>query len=300
MPTVDVNGVNLHYEEEGRGTPVVFVHEFAGDCRSWEAQMRFFNRRYRCIAYNARGYPPSDVPEEPTAYSQEIHMEDLRGLLDALGIDSAHIVGFSMGGSCALQFGVTYPERARSLVIAGTGSGSTGSREAFVRDTEYVAKRFLEEGIEKVAEFYTRGPNRVQFEDKDPRGWREFYEQFRNSSAKGHALTMLGVQRNRPSVYDFEAQLKEQRVPTLIAVGDEDDPCLEAGLFLKRTIPSAAMVMFPKTGHTLNLEEPDLFNETLLRFFTQVDAGRWTLRNPKSLSKSTVLSPDEVAKAAEG
>ncbi len=298
MAFAKVNGVNLYYAENGEGVPLVFVHEFAGDYRSWKHQVHHFSRRYKVITYNARGYPPSDVPEDPQAYSQDLAMEDLRGLLDHLGLEKAHIVGFSMGGSAALVFGLKYPERAHSLVIAGTGSGSTGNRADFIRDVEYVARLFENEGMEKVAEFYTRGPNRVQFAEKEPRGWREFYELFCSGSAKGHALTMMGVQRHRPSIYDLQEGMKKLTVPTLVMMGDEDEPCLETGLFMKRTIPSAALIVFPKTGHTLNLEEPELFNSTLQTFISQVEAGQWSLRNPDSLSGSTVLNPKELKKAS--
>lgn len=297
MPTATINGVSLYYEEHGAGIPLIFMHEFAGDHRSWLPQVRHFARRYRTITYNARGYPPSDVPADPAAYSQDIAVADLVGLMNQLGIDKAHVVGFSMGGSAALIFGIRHTARARSLVIAGTGSGSAGRKEDFVRDVEYVAGRFFSEGMDTVAGFYTRGPNRVQFEEKDPLGWREFHDNFRGGSAQGHGLTMLGVQRNRPSVHDLEAELKQMTIPALIIVGDEDEPCLEPGLFLKRTVPSAALAIFPKTGHTLNLEEPELFNRTVQDFLSQVDAGRWSLRNPKSLSRSAVLSPDVAANA---
>ena len=118
------DGVKLFYEETGGGIPIVFVHEFAGDCRSYEMQMRYFGQRYRCIAYNARGYPPSDVPEDGEKYSQKRACDDIRAVLDALKIDKAHIAGLSMGGFAALHFGFNYPDRARSLVVAGCGNVS--------------------------------------------------------------------------------------------------------------------------------------------------------------------------------
>jgi pimeloyl-ACP methyl ester carboxylesterase len=299
MATARINDVELFYEQTGEGTPLVFLHEFAGDYRSWETQVRFFSRRNAVVTFNARGYPPSDVPEDPDAYSQAIAVEDLRSLLDHLEIRRVHVVGFSMGGSAALAFGLKYPERARSITIAGTGSGSSpgGDNAQFLRDMDYVAQRFESEGMEKVSEFYTSGPNRVQFKDKDLRGWQEFNAQFRDSSAKGHANTMRGVQRKRPSVYALEAGLKAMTVPLMIMVGDEDEPCLEPGLYLKRTVPSAALSVFPKTGHNINQEEPDLFNRVLLDFITQVDGDRWTLRNPASLADSAVLNPAELGKA---
>ena len=299
MATAQINNAEIFYERTGDGTPLVFLHEFAGDFRSWEIQTRFFARRYAVVTYNARGYPPSEVPEDSSDYSQDIAVEDLRGLLDHLQIDRAHIVGFSMGGSAALVFGLKFPQRARSVTIVGTGSGSSrsGDNTAFLRDMEYVIRRFENEGMDKVSEFYTSGPNRVQFRDKDPRGWQEFNAQFRDGSVRGHANTMRGVQSKRPSVYDLEKELKAMTVPLLIMVGDEDQPCLEPGLYLKRTVPSAALTVFPKTGHNINQEEPDLFNRALLDFITQVDGGRWTVRNPASLAESAVLNPSELEKA---
>jgi len=293
MPTAQVNGVGLFYEEAGEGTPLVFVHEFAGEARSWHLQVRFFARRYRTIAYNARGYPPSDVPGDPKAYSQDQAVDDIRGLLDALGIGKAHICGLSMGGYATLHFGLRYPERALSLVVAGAGYGSVpGEREKFRRDVEETALRFERDGMKAVAEFYTKGPTRVQFKDKDFAGWQEFYDMFCAQSAKGHALTMRGVQMSRPSVYDLEAAMERLTVPTLIVTGDEDEPCLEPAIFMKRKIRSSGLVVMPKAGHAVNLEDPEGFNRTVLDFLTAVDAGRWPLRNPASVSASAILPPD--------
>ena len=293
MPTARVNGLDLFYEEAGEGTPLVFVHEFAGEARSWHLQVRFFARRYRTIAYNARGYPPSDVPEDPKAYSQDQAVDDIRGLLDALGIRKAHICGLSMGGYATLHFGLRHPERALSLVVAGAGYGSVpGDRERFRRDVEETARRFERDGMKAVAEFYTKGPTRVQFKDKDPAGWQEFYDMFCAQSARGHALTMRGVQMSRPSVYELEAGMERMTVPTLIVTGDEDEPCLEPALFMKRKIRSSGLVVIPKAGHTVNLEDPEAFNRAVLDFLTAVDAGRWPMRNPASLSASAILPPE--------
>jgi len=297
MPTARVDGIGLFYEEVGGGVPLVFVHEFAGDYQSWHLQVRFFARRYRTIAYNARGYPPSEVPKDPAAYSQERAAEDIRGLLDALGIKKAHICGLSMGGYATLHFGLRHPDRALSLVVAGAGYGSVaGERERFKKDVEETARRFVDDGIVAVADFYTKGPTRVQLMDKDPKGWQELYDQFVAQSAEGHALTMRGVQMNRPSVYELEKGLERLEVPTLIVTGDEDEPCLEPALYLKRKIRSSGLLVLPKSGHTVNLEEPEAFNRGVLDFLTAVDAGRWPLRNPRSISQSAILPPDQGAR----
>src|SRR5947209_16367619 len=253
--------VKLYYEETGTGTPVVFVHEFAGDARSWEPQVREFSRTYRCIVYNARGYPPSDVPPDVKFYSQERARDDIRAVLDALKIDKAHVVGLSMGGFASLHFGLGYPERARSIVVAGCGYGAAPeTRQQFAEEAEASAKRIEQQSMTKAAEGYALGPTRVQFQNKDPRGWREFADQLAEHSSRGSALTLRGVQARRPSLYELTDEMTKLEVPTLIMTGDEDWACLEPAILMKKSIATSGFVVIPNSGHTINLEEPDLFN----------------------------------------
>ncbi len=290
MPEVQVNGVRLHYESHGKGAPVVFVHEFAGDSQSWEDQVRFFARRYRAVTYNARGYPPSEVPEDPSAYSQDIAADDLAGLIRALGLAPAHVVGLSMGGYATLHLGLRHPELARSLVVAGCGYGSApGQQESFRREALEAARRFEEEDIQTFGRVYTAGPTRLQLERKDPIGYARFVESFLRHSPKGAANTMRGVQSRRPPVFALEEGMRRMEVPTLILTGDEDEPCLEPSLFMKRTIPTAALITFPNAGHLINLEEPAMFNRVVLDFITEVDAGRWPRRDPRTLTKASLF-----------
>jgi len=287
------DGVNLFCEEAGQGTPIIFVHEFAGDFRSWEPQVRHFSRRYRCITFNARGYPPSDVPDDPEMYSQELARDDILAVLDGLDVDAAHIAGLSMGGFAALHFGLDTPDRALSLVVAGCGYGAgEDMREQFQRETTQAADRMEQETMKVFGASYALGPTRVQYQNKDPRGWAEFETQLREHSSMGSALTMRGVQRRRPSLYDLEEKMQQLTVPTLILNGDEDEPCLDAGLFMKRMIPSSALALLPRTGHTSNLEEPALFNMLCENFFHHVETGRWDLRDPRSIT-SGILSKSE-------
>lgn len=278
MPRALINGVHLYYEVHGRGFPLVLSHEFAGDYRSWEPQVRFFARRYRVIVYNARGYPPSDVPTELSAYTQEQAVEDLRGLLQHLGVGQAHVGGLSMGGNVALNFGLAYPGMATSLIVASTGTGSTDP-EPFRRRADEFARRLEAEGMTAMAD-YARGPHRVQLLRKDPKGWQEFSDRFLQHSAIGSALTLRGIQGRRPPIFALEAKMRALDIPTLIMVGDEDDPCIEPGVFMKRCIPRSGLAVFPQSGHAINLEEPDLFNRTLLDFLTAVEAGTWAKRDP--------------------
>jgi pimeloyl-ACP methyl ester carboxylesterase len=278
------DSTRLYYEETGSGTPVIFIHEFAGDLRSWEPQLRLFARYFRCIAYNARGFPPSDVPEDAARYSQEIARDDAIAVLDHLKIDRAHVVGISMGGFAALHVGIAYPKRVRSLVVAGCGYGAEPDKKAkFQAECEAAAASF-EANWAEAAKKYTLGPTRVQFQNKDPRGWAEFARQFSDGSSKGHARTMRGVQMKRPSLYELTGAMSELSVPTLIITGDEDDPCLEPALLMKRHIRTAGLVMLPWSGHTINIEEPEPFNQALLDFFLRVDEGRAAPRDPRSLA----------------
>jgi pimeloyl-ACP methyl ester carboxylesterase len=282
------DGLRLYVEETGDGAPVLFVHEFAGDHRSWEPQVRALSRRYRCIAYNARGYPPSDVPEDPAAYSQARAVEDAIAVLDALDVERAHVVGLSMGGFATLHLGLRHPERARSLVVAAAGYGAQPERQqSFREESGVIADAFADEGAAGVAKRYAVGPARVQFQNKDPRGWAEFAAQLAEHDSQGSARTMRGVQAARPSLYDLTDELAALTVPTLIIAGDEDEGCLEPSLMLKRTIPTAGLALLPKTGHTCNLEEPELFNRLLERFFADVENGAWRARDPRSLATST-------------
>ncbi|HXF89338.1 MAG TPA: alpha/beta hydrolase [Xanthobacteraceae bacterium] len=280
------DNVRLYYEETGSGTPILFIHEFAGDHRNWEPQMRYFSRRHRCIAYSARGYKPSDVPAEGKAYSYKHWIGDAIAVLDHLKIDKAHIVGLSMGGYTTVMIGVHFPQRALSLTAAGAGSGSERHyTEEFRRSARALAEQFEKEGSDAVARSYGYSPARIPFLVKDPRGFEEFTRMFAQHDTKGSAHTMRNFQAERPSLYDFEPEIRRIAVPTLIIVGDEDDPCLEPSLKLKAWIAPSGLAVFPKTGHVVNQEEPALFNATLADFIARAEAGRWPPRDPRSLRK---------------
>lgn len=285
MPHITADdGVKLYYEETGAGTPILFVHEFMGEYRSWEAQLRYFSRRYRCIAYNARGYPPSDVPEKIGDYDFEHQRADILAMLNGLHIDKAHIVGLSMGAFSTFYFGMQWPERALSLTLAGVGSGSMpDSRARFKQESEAAADQLLAGGWEKSAGTRGESPTRVQLQNKNPRGFAEFLELVKRHSDKGSALTLKGYQALRPSLGDFDAQMAKCRVPTLIISGDEDEPCLDASLLLKRRMPAAGLVLMPQTGHACNLEEPELFNMLCEKFFHQVESGQYRMRDPRAI-----------------
>jgi pimeloyl-ACP methyl ester carboxylesterase len=272
------DGVKLYYEECGAGRPVLFVHEYAGDYRSWEPQVRYLSRQYRCITFSQRGYPPSDVPADGARYSQDIFRDDVKALMDHLGVERAHIVGHSMGAYTALHMGIRYPQRCLSLTAAGCGWGSDpAQREQSAAMARDIARMFRDEGIEAAAAKYADVPMRQQYKAKDPRGWQEFRRRMTEHSTEGHALTMLHVQLRRPTLWELEPQLKALRVPMLVITGDEDAACIDGSVMLKRTVPGAGLLMIPRAGHTINSEEPAAFNQALLEFFGAVQHGRWAL-----------------------
>jgi pimeloyl-ACP methyl ester carboxylesterase len=285
------DGVRLHYDATGTGTPLVLVHEFGGDARSWEPQVALFARRYRVITYDARGYPPSDVPESRDAYSQDIATDDLRAVVEQAAGGPAHVCGLSMGGYATLHFGLRYPDLARSLVVAGCGYGSDDP-ETFRRDADALSARIERDGMAAVAPAYAEGPTRVQYQRKDPHGWRALADALARHSTTGSARTLRGVQGRRPSVYSLKDRLVRLTVPTLIMTGDEDEPCLEPAVFMKRHITSAGLVVLPNSGHVINLEEPALFNQAVLEFVTLAESGRWPVRDPRSVGRSSMI-PEE-------
>ncbi len=281
------DGVKLYFEETGSGCPVIFVHEFAGNLRSHEPQLRHFGKRYRAIAFNARGYPPSDVPEQVSSYSQARAADDILAVLDHIGERQAHIVGLSMGGFATLHFGLRHPDRALSLCIGGCGYGAEADqRERFRAEADAIAVAIRTNGMAVFAERYAYGPTRVQYENKDPRGHAEFKAMLAEHSAIGSANTQQGVQKERPSLYAMVEDMKRIAVPTLIITGDEDWPCLHPGILMKQTISTAALAVIPNAGHAINLEEPEEYNRIIGNFLAQVDSGRWPKRDPRAISES--------------
>jgi pimeloyl-ACP methyl ester carboxylesterase len=269
---VENGGVRLYVESTGSGTPIVFVHELAGDLRNWQGQVAFLSGPYRCVTYNARGYPPSDVPEEPAGYSQAHAVSDLAAVVRNLGLGPAHVVGLSMGGYAALNAAIAHPGLVRSVTVAGTGHGSDpATRESFLAGSAGLADRVERLGLVEGAAEYLRGPTRSRFAEKDPEGFALFNRQIADHSPLGTVLTIRGYQLRRPTLQDLEPQLAVLAAPALVIAGDDDGPCVAAGLFLKRTIPDARLCLLPRTTHSVNLEEPDAFNRVLADFLSDVD-----------------------------
>ena len=279
--------VKLHREEKGSGEAILFIHEYAGDHRSWAGQVAHFSKRFRCITYAARGYPPSDVPRDVADYSQEHAVEDAITVLDEAGVRQAHVVGLSMGGFAAIHIVLRHPDRVLSAVAAGVGYGAQPERqEQFRRESLAIAGNIDRDGMAKFAAGYAVGPARVQLQNKRPDAWRDFAAALAAHDPIGAAMTMRGVQGTRPSLYALSHELAAIRTPMLIVAGDEDEGSLDPSLMLKRTIPTAGLLVMPKTGHTINLEEPEEFNRAVDQFISAVKAGAWKERDPRAVPGS--------------
>ena len=286
MPLAEAQGARIYYEITGDGPPILFLHEFAGDWRSWDDQVRHLSRQWRCITMSNRGYPRSDAPADETHYGQDIAIADALCVLDAVGVAIAYVVGLSMGGYTALRLALEHPGRIIAAVAAGAGSGSAVAGQAdFVHEAQASAAA-MEAAGKLDADGMGHGPTRIQLKNKDRLGWQRFVDNLAEHPAHAAAKTLRQVQVRRPSLYDFESGIRALKIPALIVVGDEDDRCIEPSLFLKKTIAASGLIMFPKTGHLVNLEEPDLFNQVVGDFLARVDGGRWPDRDPKSISPS--------------
>ena len=283
MPYATNDGVRIHYDEAGKGTALVFLHEFLNDHTGWDDQMRRFARDYRCVSIACRGYPPSDCPDSPDAYSQDIFKSDVAAVLDHLKIGKAHFVGLSMGAYTALQLVRENPERVISVVAAsGASGGYEPARSGFEEQTAAAAKQL--EGLDKMpGEALASGPTRVQLKRKDPIGWCRIVEIIERRSPKTAAMTMQKVQLGRTPVFRLRDELAAVKAPVLLMVGDEDESCIDVNIWLKRAMPSAQLVMFPGCGHVLHAEEPDLFNQMVAQFLGAVERGTWTPRDPSTM-----------------
>ena len=265
---------------------MIFVHEFGCDIRQWETQVRYFSRAYRCVTYNARGYPPSDVPEDAALYGWEFSVDDIAAVMRDLSIERAHFVGLSMGAYAAIQFGLRHPEKVSAIVAASVGSGSLPSqREAWLKETSILSRIFIEHGMRAMAERLGRGPARIQLKYKDRKTWQEFVERLRQHSARGMSNTMARCQALRPSLYDLRDVLSKLAIPVLLSVGDEDVHCLETNLMLKSSLPNAGLWICPNTGHAINLEEPAAFNAQAESFLSAVERGSWRRAYPGTRSR---------------
>jgi pimeloyl-ACP methyl ester carboxylesterase len=201
-----------------------------------------------------------------------------------VNVEQAHVVGLSMGGYTALMLAALFPERVISCTAAGAGTGSLKStRVQFLNEARTRAAAFERTGRVE-GEAMGLSPTRVHLQNKDPMGWNTFVNNVSEHPGHAAAKTLRMVQMKRASLYDLEPELKKIKAPVLLLVGDEDEPCLDVNLWMKRLMPNARLGLLPGSGHAINLEEPALFNQLVERFIVDVDRGTWQPRDPRTLA----------------
>jgi pimeloyl-ACP methyl ester carboxylesterase len=268
------DNVALYCESHGDGVPIVFVHELAGSYRAFDLQVAAWKDAWRCITFNARGYPPSDVPPSVESYSQDFAMRDIGAVMDGLDLADAHLIGVSMGSASVLQYAMRNPGRVRSITLTSIGSGADLKPGEFAANMDVLASLALDKGMRVLAEHYSATPTRYRLKQKNPAEYETFIQQLADGSAPGITNTMRGVQSRRPPLYTHRDAIAALTVPVLIVLGEEDEPCVKPSHFLKEVLPGARLEVVPTTGHLVNVEEPALYNRLVMGFIEAVEAGR--------------------------
>ena len=269
------DGLTLYYEDTGAGAPILFVHEFGGDYRSWHLQVPVLSQSFRCLTYSARGFHPSAVPEDRARYGQVFSTGDALALLDHLGIERAHLVGTSMGSFTSLDFALTHPDRVLSVTLVGNSSGPRDEAErANYRKTWIGDETALREarGGQGAVEVLEEDPAYQSFQKNDPENWAIYADNLRGQSPEGAVHVLSTVHWNRRSLFEDRERLKAFDKPVMLVTGDEDYYLVgETNAFLEDILPMATWHRFPGTGHLVNIEREAEFNRLLAEFVTSAD-----------------------------
>ncbi|MYI82012.1 MAG: alpha/beta fold hydrolase [Chloroflexi bacterium] len=258
MPTLDRDGVAIHYEDHGPKDadtlPVLLTHGYAATCLMWRPQVAAFADRYRLISWDMRGHGQSDSPPDDARYSRELTVEDMRAILDELGIEQAVIAGHSLGGYMSLAFRATHPERMAALILQGTGPGYRNpvAREAWNEDRLERARR-----LETIGMSTHDGGSEVDMSE--------------HSSAEGLARSARGMLTQHDSlVIDGIASIT---LPTLLLVGENDTPFRNSMSYMENRIEGSELHVFDGAGHGVNIEAPEGVNAAIEGFLARLAGG---------------------------
>ena len=253
MPKAKVNGVNLYYEEQGSGTPVLMLHGFAGTTRMWDPQVKPFSQKYRFITCDMRGHGQSESPGNLSQYATDLVVEDQHQLLRHLGITKAVIGGLSVGGFVTLKFYEAHPEMCVALILCDTGPGYR---------TPEAAAGWNKICVERAGVLEKGGIEAFMKSEFSRSDYYTTPEVMRKHNPKGLALFSRGAMVNPAAVHVLE-QIK---VPTLILVGDGDQPFLFSSEYMQKRIPNSELVVIKNAGHGSNVDQPQKFNDAILTF----------------------------------
>jgi pimeloyl-ACP methyl ester carboxylesterase len=272
MPNILANDIRIYYEERGSGPAMVWAHGLAGTWQGWEKVMDFFQNRFRVIAYDARGHGRSEIPDQPEAYAQDIMVEDMRGLLDALGITKAIVGGHSMGANVALNFAIKYPKRCLAVIPVGIGSGSSNAewwQEWWGKLADLAEKKGMAAFLDEMKKLPAWGSAL-----SDPKMGKQLSQTVLANSRKGIAYTVRGVQVRRPGIFSLQSKLEKLMVPTLIVLSEGDTPVVESSRFMAEHIPKVVLEIIPARSHWTFTEAPEKFCQVVDRFVTRLISER--------------------------
>ena len=271
MPTTNVNDINVYYESHGNGFPLVFAYGLGGNTTEWEPQIPSFSERYRFIVWDPRGHGKSDSPANVGQYTQEIFAQDLKGLLDHLGIQRAYVGGLSMGGGIATRFTILYPQRVAALLIIDSFSASgMETPEENRRMREEIIRLAESKGMQAVADYSMKNnPNISRTAGAGQAQKERILQMYLSLNPVGYAHSTRMILKAV-----FDSRLLEGIVtPTLVLAGQED-PALPACHYIHERIANSHMVEIPNAGHLSNLDQPLDFNQAVLEFLANVDQSR--------------------------
>ena len=252
MPHAKLNGVNLYYEASGSGTAVVLTHGFAGSTKMWLPQVEALSKEYQVITYDIRGHGQSDAPADRALYSWGIAIEDLHQLLTSLGVKEAIVGGLSLGGIVSFHYYLKHPEMTKALIIADSGPGFRNPQSMAAWDQErYKLTEVLEKGGMAA---YMASPyaNTTYYTTSDV---------MVAHSPIGLSNINIALQTNQEMV-----PLEKIKVPALVIVGSGDTNSIPPANYMHRKIPNSRLAVIPQAGHGSNVDQPAIFNRTVLDF----------------------------------
>jgi pimeloyl-ACP methyl ester carboxylesterase len=255
MAILNRDGVDIFYEVHGDGPVILLSHGYSATSGMWRGQIDALSRGNRLVVWDMRGHGRSDYPADPAAYSEAETVADMLAILDAVGADKAIVGGLSLGGYMSLAFNLAHPDRVRALLIIDTGPGfrNDAAREGWNANALKTAERYETEGLGRLA---SGSPEMRMSHHRDATGLAR--------AARG----ML-TQRNA----DVLGSLPTIAVPTLVLVGADDAPFLNAADYMAAKIPGAAKVVIPNAGHAANIDQPEAFNAAVEDFLQTVGIG---------------------------
>jgi pimeloyl-ACP methyl ester carboxylesterase len=245
-----LNGIEIDYEVTGRGRAVLMSHGYSATRRMWAGQHEALGDRYRLVTWDMRGHGQTDSPDDPARYSLDATVADMKALLDHLGIARAVIGGLSLGGYVSLAFYVAHPAMVDALVICDSGPGY---RNAEARE------QWNERARARAAELEARGLDALDTRSREAREARTHH---RSAQGLAHAARGMLAQKDA-RVIDA---LPGIRVPTLVVVGDRDEPFVAPCEYMAKKIPGARLEVIRDAGHSSNLDQPDAFNRVFVDF----------------------------------